>query len=74
MEIIPVAFAAAATIESLSMVFGCDAIVDTLPFRSALLEESLAFMGSTDDQRDISPKNALVRHPKDPLYTMAQFC
>ena len=49
------------------MVFGCGAIVNTLPHDSALLEESLTFMGSTDDQRDMVPKNALVRHPKDPL-------
>ena len=66
-ELIPVAFAAAATIAPLSMVFGCGAMVDTLPYGSALLEELLAFMGSTDDQRDMVPKGALVCHPKDPL-------
>ena len=44
-ELIPVAFAAAATIEPSSMVFGCSAMVDTLPYGSALLKESLTFMG-----------------------------
>lgn len=34
------------TIASLSMVFGCGNIVDTLPYASALLEESLAFIKS----------------------------
>ena len=62
------AFAAAATIIPLFMVFGCGAIVDTLPYGSALLEESLAIMGSTYDQRDMAPKGALVRHPKDSLH------
>ena len=61
------AFAATATIAPLSMVFGCGAIVDTLPYGSTLLEESLAFMGSIDDQRDMAPKNVLVCHSKDPL-------
>ena len=59
------AFAAAATISSLSTVFGCNAIVDTLPCGSVLLEESLAFMGNTNDQWDMASKGALVRHPKD---------
>ena len=63
----PMAFAAAATIAPLSMVFGCGVIVDTLPYGSPLLQESLAFMGSTDDQQDMAPKGALVRHPKDPF-------
>ena len=44
-EFIPVAFAATTTITPLSMGFGCGPIVDTLPYGSALLEESLAFMG-----------------------------
>ena len=62
-ELIPLAFAAATTITPLSMVFG----YGTLTYGSILLEESLAFMGSTE-QRVISPKNVLVRHPKDHLY------
>ena len=41
---------AAATIAALSMVFGCGVFIDTLPYRSALLEKSLAFMGSVEDQ------------------------
>ena len=49
------------------MVFGCGAIVDTLPYGSVFLEESLAFMGSIDDQRDMAPKDVLVCHPKDSL-------
>ena len=61
------AFAAAATIAPLSMVFGCGAIVHTLTYGCALLDKSLAFMGSTDDQRNMAPKGVLVRHPKDPL-------
>ena len=67
MELIPVAFTAAAIITPLSMVFGCGAIVDTLPYGSTLLEESLAFMRSTDNQRDMALKGTLVRHPKDLL-------
>ena len=59
------AFAAAVTIAPLSMVFGCGTIVDTLPYGSILLEESLAFMGSTYNQRDMLPKIGLVRHSKD---------
>ena len=66
-ELILVAFAAATTIAPLSMIFRCGVIVDTLPYGSALLEEALAFMGSIDNQRDIAPKGALVRHPKDSL-------
>ena len=61
------AFAAAATIEPLSMVFGCNAILDTLPYGSALLEESLAFIGNVEDPQKMAPRHALVRHPKDPL-------
>ena len=41
--------------------------MDILPYGSALLEESLAFMGGMDDQRDMAPNNALVRHPKYPF-------
>ena len=48
-KLILMAFAAAATIAPLSMVFGCGAIVDALLYGSALLEESLAFMENTDD-------------------------
>lgn len=53
------------------MVFGCDAIVDTLPYGPALLKESLAFMGFVEDQWEITPKGALVRHPKDHLLLSA---
>ena len=66
-EFIHVAFAVAATIIHLPMVFGCGAIVETLPCGFALLEELLAFMGSTYDQRDMAPKGALVDHSKDPF-------
>ena len=48
-EVIIVAFATATTITPLSMVFGCGAIVDTLPYGSILLEESLAFMMNVED-------------------------
>ena len=67
MEFIPVAFAAAATITPLSMVFGCGAIVDILPYGSALLEEFLIFMGSIDDQRDMTPKSVLCAIPRIPF-------
>lgn len=66
-ELINVAFAAATTIVLLYMVFGCNAIVDTLPHGSALLEELLAFMRNFRNQRDMASKGALVRYPKDPL-------
>ena len=56
-----------ATIVLLSMVFWCVAIVDTLPYEYALLEKSLAFMGSVEDQWKMIPKGALVCHPKDLL-------
>ena len=49
------------------MVFGCGVIADTLPYGFALLEESLAFIGGTYDQRDMAPNNALVCHAKVPL-------
>ena len=52
---------------NLSVVSGCSAIVDTLPYGSALLEESLAFMGDVEDPRDMTLRRALVGHPKDPL-------
>ena len=52
---------------SASMVSRCGVIVDTLPYGSVLLEVSLAFMGSRDDEHDMAPKVALVRHPKDPV-------
>ena len=67
MEPISVAIAVAATIPPLSMVFGCGVTMDTLPYGSALLEVSLAFMGNTDNQWDMAPNDALVRHPMDPL-------
>ena len=60
-------FVVVATIAALSMVFGCGAIVDILSYASALLEESLAFMGSVEDQWEMAPKCALVRHLKDAL-------
>ena len=65
-EFIHVAFAAAATIAPLSMVFGCGVVLDTLPYGSALLEESLAFMGSADNQRQMAPHSTLVHHSQDP--------
>ena len=49
------------------MVFGCGALVDMLPYGFALLEESLAFIGNAEDPQKMAPKDALVRHPKDPL-------
>ena len=55
------------------MVFGCSAIVDTLPYGSALLEESLAFMGDVEDPREMIPRQALVRHPKDLLLLWRDF-
>jgi hypothetical protein len=66
-ELIPVAFAAAAAIAPLPMVFGCGAFVDTLPYGSALLEESLAFMRNDEDQQKMVSQDTLVRHPKDPI-------
>ena len=60
------AFAAAATIAPLYMVFGCGVVVDTLSYGSVLLEESLAFMGSIEDQREMAPHTTLVRHSQDP--------
>ena len=48
-----------------SMVFGCGAIMDTLPYAVTLLEESFAFIGSFQDQQEIAPKGALVHHPKN---------
>ena len=66
-ELIHVAFAAAATIAPLSMVFGCGAFVDTLFYGSVLLKESLAFIGNAEDQQEMAPKNSLMCHPKDPL-------
>jgi hypothetical protein len=66
-ELIHVAFGAAATIEPLSMVFGCSAIVDTLPYGSVLLEELLAFMGDVEDPQEMAFRRVLVRYPKDPL-------
>ena len=65
-EHIHVAFAAGATIAPLSMIFGYGAFVDTLPYGSTLLHVSLALLGSVEDQREMTPTSALVRH-KDPL-------
>ena len=64
-ELNPIAFAVAVIIAPLSMVFGCSYIVDTLPYISALLKGSLAFVGNTEDQQEMAPKGALVHHPKD---------
>ena len=66
-KLIPVAFAAVATIAPLSMVFGWSSIMDKVPYISVLLEESLAFMGSVEDPREMAPRNVLIRHPKDLL-------
>ena len=55
------------TIAPLSMVFGCGALIDILPCGSALLEDSLAFIGSVEDQQAMAPQSALVHHPKDLL-------
>ena len=60
------AFAVAATVAPLSMVFGCGVVVDTLSYGSALLEELLAIMGSVEDPQEMAPKDALVRHFQDP--------
>ena len=57
----------AATTTPLSMVFGCGAFVDTLPYGSALLDESLVLMMNVEDQWEMIPKSALVRHPNDHL-------
>ena len=62
MELNHVAFAAAATIASLSMVFECGVVLGTLPYESALLEESLAFIGSVENQREIIPHSTFVPH------------
>lgn len=61
------AFAVAATIALLSMVFGCGVIIKIMPFGSTLLEETLTLMGSTKDQLEMAPKGALVCHSKDHL-------
>ena len=42
------------------MVFGCGAVVDTLPYGSALLEELLAFMSDADNLVQMAPKDTLV--------------
>ena len=47
--------------------FGCGVFVNILSYGSALLEDSLAFMGSIAKQGDMAPNNVLVRHSKDPL-------
>ena len=65
--LIHVAFAVSITIAPLSMVSRCGAFIDTLPYGFSLLGESLAFMGSAEDQYDMAPQSALVCHPKDPL-------
>ena len=66
MELILVTYVAAVTIASLSTVVGCGAILETSPYGAILLEKSLAFMGSVKDHREMAPRGALVRHPKDP--------
>ena len=72
MEFIFVALAAVATIVLLSKVLGCGVIVNTLLYGFALLEESMAFMRSTKDQREMAPKATLVRHAND-FFLHAQF-
>ena len=57
-KLILVAFVATATIVPLSMVFGCGTNFNTMPYDSALLEESLAFMGSAKDQHHMTSKGA----------------
>ena len=42
-------------------------MVDILSYGSALLEESLAFMGDAEDPREMASIRALMRHPKNPL-------
>ena len=64
MKFISVAFVAVITIAPLSMILGCGALVDILSYSFVLLEESLAFMGSAEDQQEMAPKDALERHPK----------
>ena len=49
------------------MIFGCGVLVDTVPYGSVLLEESLAFMSNAEDSKHVAPTDTLVRHPKDPL-------
>ena len=49
MKLIYVAFSTAVNITTLSRIFRCSVVVDTLPYGSALLEESLVFMGSAED-------------------------
>lgn len=68
-ELIHVAFGAAPTIAPLSKVFGCGAFVDTLPYDFVLLEESLTFMGSVEDQREMTHEDELVCHPKNPFHS-----
>ena len=36
-------------------------------YGSPFFEESLAVMKSVEDQHELTPKSALVCHPKDPL-------
>ena len=56
-ELNVVAFAAAATIAPLSMVFGIGVIVDTLPY-------GLHYWGSVEDQWEMAPKGALCAIPR----------
>ena len=60
-------FMAAATIAPIFMVFGCGVVVGTFPYRFTLLNESLVFIGSAEDQHEMTPMNVLVHHPKGPL-------
>ena len=60
-------FAEAATIPLPPMVFGCGALVNTLPYGSALLEESLASMSNAKNSKQMAPKDTLVCHPREPL-------
>lgn len=60
-----VVFVTAMIIALIPMVFGCVAIVETLPCDFALLKETLAIMKSIENQRDTAPKSALVCHSKN---------
>lgn len=62
-----VAFTAATTIAFLSIILKYGVLVDILSYGFTLLEESLVFIRSSEDQHGMTPKYALVRHPKELL-------
>jgi hypothetical protein len=66
-ELIFIAFTTGVIIAHLSLISGCGAQVDELPYGSTLSEELLAFMRSIEDQQKVASKDALVRHPNDPF-------